>query len=130
MLLWRMPPFYFFYLFTFKRQQSFLHEMVQRGRCTSYRYLCRRILHSSFFILHFYGVCPLFTFFTFLPLRDNSLSCMRWYSEGAVPPTDTFAVGFFTLRSSFFTFMAYAPFLPFYFFTFLLLLSLLVIYSK
>ena len=38
----------------------------------------------------------------FLPLRGF----FEWYGEGAVPPTDTFAVGFFTLHSSFFTLMA------------------------
>ena len=30
-------------------------------------------------------------------------SLLEWYGEGAVPPTDTFAVGFFTLHSSLFT---------------------------
>ena len=54
-----------------KGQQLLLLEMVQRGRCISYRYLCRWILHSSFFTLlslfYLYGMY-LYTsiaFFTF-----------------------------------------------------------------
>ena len=42
---------------------------------------------------------------------------LEWYGGGAVPPTVTFAVGFFTLHSSFFT-LHFFTFLLFNLFTF------------